>query len=150
MRIYRLSIIFSTISPTPTGGTCPYVWTPLSDKISEGFFLNMNDNSSDTVQYQMWEKGQPNGGENENYVAIAIQTAALQDVDENSRLFCSTCSLSSSLLLRLDGLCEHSFIGNFFIKTWEKFFFFIKCCFYGDIAIFGQCLRILNHYSKPI
>ena len=92
-----------------TGGTCPYVWTPLSDENSEGLFLNMNDNSS--VQYQVWDKGEPNGGENENYVAIAIQTAALQDVEEN-RLFCSTCYLSSSLLLQLDGVCEDSFIGN--------------------------------------
>ena len=47
-----------------TGGTCPYVWTPLSDKNFEGLFLNMNDNSS--VQYQMWDKSQPNGGENDN------------------------------------------------------------------------------------
>ena len=101
-----------------TGGTCPYVWTPLSDENSEGLFLNMNDNSS--VQYQMWDKGQPNGAENANYVAIAVQTVALDDVEEN-RLFCSTSSLSSSLLLRLDGLCEHSFIGNFLSKPGESF-----------------------------
>ena len=94
-----------------TRDTCPYVWTPLSDKYSEGTFLNMNNNS--TVQYQIWDKTQPNGGENENYAAIFVQTAALRDVNEN-RLLCSTCSLSSSLILRLDGVCKDSFIGKFF------------------------------------
>ena len=43
----------------------------------------MNDNTTDTVQYQMWDKGQPNGGEDDNYVVIDVQTTALQDVDEN-------------------------------------------------------------------
>ena len=93
-----------------TGGTCSVVWTPLSDKNHEGLFLNMNDNSS--VQYQIWDKGQPNGGKNENHVAIVIRTAALRDYDENEIKGCSTCSLSSSLILQLDGVCESSFIGN--------------------------------------
>ena len=41
----------------------------------------MNDNSS--VEYQMWDKGQPNGAENDNYVVITVRTAALNDVEEN-------------------------------------------------------------------
>ena len=92
-----------------TGNACPYVWTPLSDQNSEGIFLNMNNNS--TVQYQNWDKNEPNGGKKENYAMIDVQTAALHDVGEN-RLFCSTCLLSSSLLLTLDGVCKDSFIGN--------------------------------------
>ena len=93
-----------------TGGTCSVVWTPLSDKNQEGSFFNMNDNIS--MQYQIWDKGQPNGGKNENYVAIVLRTAALRDYDENEVKGCSTCSLSSSLILQLDGICESSFIGN--------------------------------------
>ena len=92
-----------------TGGVCSSVWTPLSDKNHEGFFFNMNNNSS--VQYPFWDKSRPNGGKNENYVVIVIRTAALNDVDQN-RLSCSTCSLCSSLILQLDGVCESSFIGN--------------------------------------
>ena len=92
-----------------TRNACPYVWTPLSDKISEGVFLNMNNNL--TVQYQIWDKTQPNGGKNENYAIMDVQTAALLDADE-SRLFCGACSISSSLVLRLEGVCEGSFIGN--------------------------------------
>ena len=93
-----------------TGGACPGfgVWTPLSDQNSEGLFLNMNNNS--TVPYQNWDNNEPNGGKRENYVVIDVRTAALSDVEEN-RLFCSACSISSSLVLRLDGVCEDSFIG---------------------------------------
>ena len=92
-----------------TGDACSHVWTPLSDKNHEGLFLNMNDNS--TMQYQIWDKSQPNGDKNENYVAIVIDTAHIKDVEGNM-LYCSTCSLSTSLILQLDGLCESSFIGN--------------------------------------
>ena len=93
-----------------TGGTCRYVWTPLSDQNSEGVFLNMNDNSS--APFMIWDKKKPNGGKDENYVEIRVRTASLNDVGGNG-LRCSTCSLSSSLLLRLDGVCEDSFIGIF-------------------------------------
>ena len=69
----------------------------------------MNNNSD--VQYKNWDKTEPNGGKNENYVVINVRQAALHDVQEK-RLACSTCSLSSSLLLQLDGMCKDSFIGN--------------------------------------
>ena len=92
-----------------TGGNCPFVWTPLTDQNSEGVYLNMNNNSD--VQYKNWDKTEPNGGKNENYVMINVRQAALHDVQEK-RLACSTCSLSSSLLLQLDGMCKDSFIGN--------------------------------------
>ena len=92
-----------------TGGRCTKVWTPLTDLTSEGVFLNMNNNS--IQQYQIWDKGQPNGGKNENFAVINLQYAAMNDANERMS-FCSTCSLSSSLLLRLDGVCEDSIIGN--------------------------------------
>ena len=68
----------------------------------------MNDNSS--APFLFWDKKKPNGGKDENYVDIRVSTAALNDIDANAKL-CSTCSLSSSLLLQLDGVCEDSFIG---------------------------------------
>ena len=92
-----------------TAGACSVVWTPLSDQNSEGVFLNMNNNS--TVQYEFWDKKQPNGGKDQNYVGIIVRNAALNDIDK-SELACSTCSLPSSLFLQLDGVCKDSFIGN--------------------------------------
>ena len=96
-----------------TGDSCPTVWTPLSDQNSEGVFLNMNNNSEEP--FQKWGKAEPNGGKSENNVKINLKTAAMYDVDEKS-FACSTCSLSTSLLLQLDGVCEDSFIGNIVLK----------------------------------
>ena len=108
-----------------TGGTCPCMWTPLSDENSEGVFFNVNINS--TVQYQNWGKREPNGGKKENHVIIKARTTALNDVDKN-RLFCSACSISSSLVLRLDGVCQDSFIGTDlkFVKKFTRPNFRVK------------------------
>ena len=91
-----------------SGGRCPRIWTPLSDQTQEGLFLNMNNNA--TVEPQAWDRGEPNGGEEENFVMIDVSGAALNDVAQ-TRLSCSSCRLTSSLLLTLDGLCKDSMIG---------------------------------------
>ena len=96
-----------------SGGACSNVWTPFSDQQSEGSFLNMNNNA--TVEFQFWDKTEPNGGRVENYAVIDIPRAALDDVPR-SWISCSSCLLSSSMLLKLDGLCKDSVIGNFKIK----------------------------------
>ena len=57
-----------------TGGRCARIWTPLSDQTKEGLFLNMNDNA--TVEPQPWDRGEPNGGEEENFVMIDVSGAA--------------------------------------------------------------------------
>ena len=97
-----------------TGGTCSKIWTPLTDENSEGTFLNMNSNAE--AKFQPWDKSEPNGGKDENFVWIDLATATLQDVPHN-KLSCSSCLISSSLLLQLDGLCIHSMIGNLEIKS---------------------------------
>ena len=96
-----------------SGGVCSNVWTPFSDQQSEGSFLNMNNNA--TVEFQVWDKTEPNGGRVENYAVIDIPRAALDDVPR-SWVSCSSCLLSSSMLLKLDGLCKDSVIGNVQIK----------------------------------
>ena len=92
-----------------TGGVCSDIWTPFSDEQSEGVFLNMNNNAE--AKFQPWDKSRPNGGEDENFVRISVSRGALNDVS-HKKLSCSSCLLSSSLLLQLDGLCEDSLIGN--------------------------------------
>ena len=96
-----------------TGGACPNIWTPFSDRQSEGLFLNMNNNAE--VEFLVWDKAEPNGGRDENFVVIDVAQVALDDVPQ-SWISCSSCLLSSSLLLKLDGLCEDSVIGNVSIK----------------------------------
>ena len=91
-----------------TEGSCPSIWTPLSDEAQEGLFINMNNN--DTVDSQAWYEDEPNGGKDENFV-IVDPDAALYDVAWDIQT-CSACNLQSDLLLHLDGLCEDSIIGN--------------------------------------
>ena len=92
-----------------TGGACHFIWTPFSDEHSEGLFVNVNNNK--TAELQFWSKTEPNGGRDENLVVIYISREALVDVPDKT-LGCSSCRISSSLLLKLDGLCKHSMIGN--------------------------------------
>ena len=54
---------------------------------------------------------EPNGGRDENFVVIRVARKALVDVPEKT-LGCSSCSISSSMLLKLDGLCKDSMIGK--------------------------------------
>ena len=92
-----------------TGGTCIDIWTPFSDKETERVFLNMNDNTR--KELHLWDEIEPNGGRDENFVAISVARKALVDVPEQTR-GCSSCSVSNSLLLKLDGLCKDSMIGK--------------------------------------
>ena len=92
-----------------TRGVCSSIWTPFSDKESEDCFLNINNDAE--AQPEVWVKGEPNGGRSENFVVIDVPRAALNDVDR-SKQSCSSCLVSSSLLLKLDGLCKGSLIGN--------------------------------------
>ena len=93
-----------------TSDVCSYIWTPFSDEQSEGTFLNMN--SLTEVQPQLWVKDEPNGGMDENFVAIDVAQGALIDAPP-SFLSCSSCLITTSLLLQLDGRCRHSLIGKF-------------------------------------
>ena len=92
-----------------TGGACSYIWTPLTKMETEGSFLNMNDNTKTTIQN--WARGQPNGGKYENFVQINVAQKALAD-SEADWPSCSSCRISNMLLLKLDGRCEQSVIGN--------------------------------------
>ena len=93
-----------------TSGLCHYLWTPFSDEETEGRFFSLNDGSE--AKYLPWRADQPNGETDENYVRIILQTSLYIDSDKD-RQYCSSCLLDRSLLLRLDGLCEDSYIGDF-------------------------------------
>ena len=91
-----------------TGEACSYIWTPFSDKLTEGQFLNMNNNET---ALQIWEGSEPNGGKDENFVVINVGSMAMVDVTQTT-LSCSSCLVSTMLLLKLGGVCEHSLIGK--------------------------------------
>ena len=97
-----------------TGGTCSSMWAPVTDENSEGIYLNMNSNAVE--EFLPWDASEPNGGKDENFVRISVSKGGLLDAS-HYKISCSSCLLSSSLLLQLDGLCEHSMIGNLEIKS---------------------------------
>ena len=92
-----------------TGGTCSYIWTPLTKMESEWSFFDVNNNTKITIQN--WARGQPNGGKYEKFVLINVAQKALTD-SEADWSSCSSCRISNMLLLQMDGLCTDSFIGN--------------------------------------
>ena len=92
-----------------TSGSCQNLWTPFSDETSEGSFFHINDGTE--AKYLPWDVAQPNGETNENYVCIILQTSRYKDVTLDQQ-YCSSCLLDRSLLLRMDGLCEDSYIGD--------------------------------------
>ena len=96
-----------------SGGICPNIWTPFSDEHSEKSYVNMNNNSTTTLDF--WAKNEPNGDKDENFVQISRLSKGLNDAPSNL-LSCSTCLISSSLLLQLDGRCRDSLIGDLQIK----------------------------------
>ena len=90
------------------GGACSYIWTPLT-KMESGSFFDVNNNTEITIQN--WARGQPNGGKYEKFVLINVAQRALTD-SEAEWSSCSSCRISNTLLLQLDGRCEQSVIGR--------------------------------------
>ena len=93
-----------------SGGVCPYIWwTPFSDEQSEGSFINVNNDTETTLQ--SWVDIELNGDADENFLEIVVAEKALNDAPENSGN-CGSCIIPSSLLLKLDGRCRGSLIGE--------------------------------------
>ena len=94
-----------------TDGLCRAVWTPFSDEVDEGLFVNMFDNTK--AAFLPWAASCPNGGTTDNFVRIASSSRLYRDTQTDGYgICCSSCLLDRSLLLRLDGLCEDSYIGD--------------------------------------
>ena len=68
-------------------------------------------NSNVTTILDFWAKNEPNGDNDENFVQISLLAKGLNDAPSNL-LSCSSCLISSSLLLQLDGRCRDSLIGD--------------------------------------
>ena len=95
-----------------TEGKCQSIWTPFSDENQEGVFRNSFVADMIEAKFLPWENAQPNGGVDENFVRILYPNGLYLDTSAAMPGVCSSCLLARSLLLRLDGLCEESYIGN--------------------------------------
>ena len=89
---------------------CTGVWMPINDEDEEGVFRNTN--SGHLATYLPWRKDQPNGGKDENFVAlIARGNASFFDVSER-QLLCVSCKLSTTTRFKLRGLCKGTKLGK--------------------------------------
>ena len=96
---------------TQTGGDCNLVWTPITDERTEGRFVDTEDGSSPT--FLPWTSGQPNGGREENVVAVDRAKMPRPYKDTTAlNTHCFSCSLPQTEGLRLKGLCAGSLLGR--------------------------------------
>ena len=93
-----------------TDQKCKTIWVPLTDMSCEGTFINMNNDKEATFLF--WDKNQPNGETDQNYVAINAPNSLYHDLGGEEPGVCSSCLIDRSLLLRMDGLCDDSYIGD--------------------------------------
>ena len=94
---------------TNTVGAFDKIWVPFSDDKQEGVFLNLNDQTE--AVFLPWGISQPNGGSGQNYVSFSHNLDYRDNPADREGIW-SSCLLDSSLLLRLDGLCDNSYIGK--------------------------------------
>ena len=93
-------------------GLCPTVWLPLADEKSEGVWENTNLNLES--KFLRWADGQPNGLRTQNHAALFIETLHFGDFNAEE-LHCAACTLNSTAMLTLRGVCKNSYLGKLYI-----------------------------------
>merc|ERR550534_898659 len=90
---------------------CLMMWTPYTDRGSNGKFISLEDNSD--AEFLPWQDGQPNGEELESGVAIHTlrMPNAYRDVEEDERL-CAACKIKKDFVLQMRGACKDSMLDT--------------------------------------
>ena len=91
------------------GESCKFLWIPVSDETVEGVFRNTNTGNLET--YLPWSPSAPKNNDAENYVMLDIDEQEYYDVNANF-MRCVTCTLQSTTIFKLKGLCENSYLGK--------------------------------------
>ena len=89
--------------------SCPSLWLPLSDERKEGVWENTNSNSS--AKFLRWSDGQPNGLGLQNHAAVDMENFLFGDYHAEDR-HCASCTLKTTTVLTLRGLCKDSYLGK--------------------------------------
>ena len=100
-------------------GTCPYIWTPFSDVIKEGHYVNVDTNVKAT--FLPWAFSIPkNTGSDRTAVAIDVTLGAQPYVSAvEDYLDCFACTLRTNFSARIYGACHSSFVGRW-INGYDK------------------------------
>ena len=104
---------------TELDSSCWNIWTPYSDEETEGVYLSLEDKSRTT--FLPWTENEGlKEDTNANSLVIVIPDSPTPYADvENEVYNCIACTLSTSLTVRLQGLCPGSILGdhNFLSKA---------------------------------
>ena len=96
-------------------GPCQDIWTPFTDETSEGKFVSAN--SGKIATFLPWMKGQPNGGDFQNHLAIRRDNSdnvGYHDA-KSGNLFCGSCTLHKTTVFTLWGRCEFTFLDSSYV-----------------------------------
>ena len=88
--------------------SCAFLWIPVTDECVEGEYRSIN--SGNTVTYLPWAPTNPSGTSSANYVALNLEDMGYYDL--SSRKFCVSCSMTTTTVFRLRGLCQDSYVGK--------------------------------------
>ena len=88
--------------------SCTFLWTPVTDESVEGEYRSIN--SGDKVSFLPWALTNPTGASSANYVALNFEDMSFYDL--SSRKFCVSCTMTTTRLFRLRGLCQDSYMGK--------------------------------------
>ena len=89
---------------------CENVWTPLTDEEVEGRYKSAI--AGDFLSYLPWGDLQPNGKEEQNYIAIHIPSLSYGDYSMLFQPGCVACDLFTNTELYLTGVCEQTYLGK--------------------------------------
>ena len=90
-------------------GSCPTVWLPLSDEEKEGVWENTN--TKDLSKFLRWGIGQPNGLKTQNHAALDVENLLFLDYSSEIKE-CVSCTLKTTTILNLRGVCPDSYLGK--------------------------------------
>ena len=93
-------------------GECERIWTPLTDEISEGIYQSAT--TGNIPSYLPWDIMEPNGLENQNYVALHVDSKKYRDLSLKYHKSCVACDLDIGTTFYLFGLCEESFFDSLY------------------------------------
>ena len=107
----RLISAWTEKLPSPTYD----IWGSYSDEQTEGVWKDFYSNYSFT-SVEMFVKGEPNGGRNENCLLLWIYHNGWYEISCNDGIdlnYCA-CAFDAVPILRLRGLCPESYIDKFY------------------------------------
>ena len=99
---------FTRLSPSQS---CQSIWTPYSDADMEGEYVNIED--GEPAAFLAWYPTEPDGGVDQNAVAIMPRLGLTSMVDTEENLpNCFSCVVNSSFSISHMGACKDTYLGN--------------------------------------